>query len=205
MRADLLPHLHVIFAQAADVLQPDALRGMGWPGVLLIGLGGSGGLVALVKYIAQPFAEHLKAKREREAAERAEEQAQRKERHTAELDQIRVVTSLAQSVPATLDKLTTEIKNDRDVLVRELRADREMMRDEMRSGLVQIRDAMVTTTRAVDSNTQAVDALTGRLMSEDSDKLDALVAKVGAEKVARPLDDGPRSTGVRPRLASNPR
>lgn len=202
MRPDL-SFAPAIFAQTVDALQPDALRGMGWPGVLLLAVGGSGGLVALVRYIAQPFAEHLKAKREREAAERAEEQAQRKERHTAELDQIRVVTSLAQSVPATLDKLTTEIKNDRDVLVRELRADREMMRDEMRAGLLQIRDAMVTTTRAVESTTQAVDALAGHLVSEDRDAIAAIAEKVGAQRTSAQRDTGPRSTGARPRLPSS--
>lgn len=188
-----------ILAQAADTLPPNSwLAALG-------ALIGSGGIVALVRYIAQPLAEHLKAKREREATERAEEQAQRKARHDAELEQIRVVTSLAQSVPTTLDRLTAEIRSDREVLVRELRADREMVREEMRAGLAQIRDAHAMTARAVEANTQAVDALTGHLVSEDRDQIAAIAEKVGAQKSRAATDDAPRSTGPRPRLASSPR
>jgi hypothetical protein len=179
----------VIFAQTADAMP----QSMNATSALVILLGGSGGLVMLIRYLAQPLAEHLKAKREREAQERAEEQERRKERHTAELEQIRVVTSLASSVPAALDKLATETRESTDALVREFRP-----------GFAQMRDALVPIVRAVDSNTQAVDALTGHVVSEDRDKIDALVEHTGASKARRQTDAAPRSTGTRPRLPSSP-
>jgi len=182
----------VFFAQASDAITPNS-----WP-VALVALLGTGGLGALIG----PYLK-ARADRERQAAE--EESSLRRAKHDAELAQIHVVTSLAQSVPATLEKLASEIQNDRDVLVREFRADREMVRDEIRAGFAQMRDVMVATSRTVDSNTQAVDALTGHLVSEDRDLIRATAEKVGAETNKRALDDGPRSTGVRPRLASSPR
>jgi hypothetical protein len=179
-----------IFAQVADAPLPPHMTGLG---AVVFLLGGSGGLVMIVKYLVQPLAEHLKAKREREAQERAEEQERRRERHTAELDQIRVVTSLASSVPAALDKLATETRASTDALVHEVRA-----------GFAQMRDAMTPMVRAVESNTNAVDALTGHVVSETHDKIDAIAERTGAAKTRRQPDDAPRSTGPRPRLPSTP-
>jgi hypothetical protein len=198
-----------ILALASDTVSFDAPVQVTWPSVFYALLG-SGGLLTVIKYVAQPFATWMRARTEREAAALAAEQARKKARHDAELKQTEVVTTLAQSVPTALEKLSDRIDAHTEALVSQLRADREMVREEMRSGFDKMREALTVTTRAVEANTAATDALTGELYNESRDSIAAIAEKVGAARrnatiEAAHVPPPAPSTGVRPRLASSPR
>lgn len=134
-------------------------------------------ITALGAIVGPPLRALVKARAEREAAEAIEDAAQRKARREAELDQIRVVTSLASSIPA----LTEEIRKDRHEREQTQRQEREAFVATMVSGFAQLRETMTSVSRAVEANTRATDALTGELHSDRDEMQRKIAEAVGAE------------------------
>lgn len=186
MRADLLPNLSVIFAQAVDVSPQN-------PWFVAIGaLIGTGGLGALL-------GPYLKARADREKRAAEEDGALRRAKHEAELAQYDALTSMAKSMPAQFERMGERF---------------ERLAETMQQAVDKLASAQATNDRKVEANTAAVDALTAELFSENQVLVRAIAKQLGvqmqettgpASVPAHVAHAAAPTPPVRPRLHSAPR